>query len=401
MIVGQINRTVALVVELLHFSQNMLRRTEAPFAVGQRGNVAINAGVRTAARRLHRAEFFQRQHRRHVERQRFDVINRQRHPVGIWKLVQILDDRAGDVLDDFFTVAPDQPGDAGRRGEVVQIIRQQFFALAHAHGVNVWTILQNPLLVHRGKNAAADDRNIRQLVLDHLRHAFHAGISRRGQKRERHHIRRVIPQRLRDVRLLHFRVAGVEHPDLMPVLAQNGRERLDAQRREAHHLHARIARLGAAQIFRQQPVEILVVHPDEEYFHKQRPFLVRRIGGSGIGDGDTKTRGMGLPKNLSRADQLVIAIGFNDVCCVFRNQNRPNPVSNLLPPVLDGSKCEMKSLPIIPFLAGNAIYFVQRLPAIFSSRQEQSPQKTMSFFGLSLSLRRHGNILGQPIRPGL
>ena len=193
MIVGQINRAVALVVELLHFAEDMLRRPKTPFAIGQRGDVAINAGVRTAARRLHGAEFFQRKNGRHVERQRFNVINRQRRPVGIRKLVQILDDRAGDVLDDFPAIAPDETGHACWIVQVVKIVRQKFFAFAHAHGVNAGTILQNPLLVHRGKNSAADDRNIWQLALDHLGHALHSGISRRGQKREGHDVRRVVP----------------------------------------------------------------------------------------------------------------------------------------------------------------------------------------------------------------
>jgi hypothetical protein len=41
--------------------------------------------------------------------------------------------------------------------------------------------------------------------------------------------------------------------------------------------------------------------------------LVRQAGKSTIGDDDTKTTEVGLPKNLSRADQLLIAIGFKGV----------------------------------------------------------------------------------------
>jgi hypothetical protein len=41
--------------------------------------------------------------------------------------------------------------------------------------------------------------------------------------------------------------------------------------------------------------------------------LVRQAGKSTIGDDDTKTTEGGLPKNLSRADQLLIAIGFKGV----------------------------------------------------------------------------------------
>ena len=69
-----------------------------------------------------------------------------------------------------------------------------------------------------------------------------------------------------DVRLLHLWVAGVEHSDLVAVLTQNRRKRLDAERRESHHLDPQIVRLRSAQLFRQQPVEILIVYEYEEYF---------------------------------------------------------------------------------------------------------------------------------------
>jgi hypothetical protein len=129
---------------------------------------------------------------------------------------------------------------------------------------------------------------------------------------------------------------------LMPVLAQDGRQRFDAQRRKPHHLDARVARLRAAQILRQQPVEILVVDPNEEYFHKQEPFLARQAGKSTIGDDDTKTTEVGLPKNLSRAGHRAMAIGFN---CVLRfpQPKQAQPGVQPVPPVLDGDKCNKKS----------------------------------------------------------
>ena len=357
MIVGQINRTVTLVVELLHFAQDMFRRPEPPLAVGQRRNVAINAGVRTAARSLHRAKFFQRQDGRHIKRQGFDVVNGQRRPVGIRKLVQILDDRAGDVFDDFLAVAPDQASDFGRVVEMVQIVRQQFLAFADAHGVNPRTILQNPFLVHRGENAAADDRHIRHHAFDHLRHAFDAGISCRGQKREGHDVWRIIPQRLCDVRLLHLRMAGVEHADLMAMLAQDRCERLDAQRRESHHLDARVAWLRAAQIFRQQPVEILVIDPNEEYFHKQRPFLVRRLTGGGwvVATGERSGRLRRSPP--PRASRLMFTIWCNRVRR-FYNGNGPNETQNPRPGNLKENDCKVQLRLILPFRAGNATPFL-------------------------------------------
>ncbi len=58
-IIGKINRAVTRIVELLHFSQDVLCRAVAPFAVGQRRNVAVNATVGAAPRRLNRAEFIE------------------------------------------------------------------------------------------------------------------------------------------------------------------------------------------------------------------------------------------------------------------------------------------------------------------------------------------------------
>ena len=76
-----------------------------------------------------------------------------------------------------------------------------------------------------------------------------------------------VKEGLRDIRLLHVRMTGVEHPHLMAELSQDGREGLDAQGRETHHLDSLISRFRAAEFFRQQPVEIFVSHVNEEYFH--------------------------------------------------------------------------------------------------------------------------------------
>jgi len=59
--------------------------------------------------------------------------------------------------------------------------------------------------------------------------------------------------------------------------------------------------------------------------------MARRAGKSTIGDDDTKTTEVGLPKNLSRSDQLVIAIGFKSVLR-FPQPKQANPVFNLPPP---------------------------------------------------------------------
>src|SRR5262249_8037160 len=69
--------------------------------------------------------------------------------------------------------------------------------------------------------------------------------------------------------LFHLRMAGVEHADFVPMTAQHRSQCFYAQRREAHDFDARIAGLGAAQLLRQQPIEILIVYIDQEYFHRE------------------------------------------------------------------------------------------------------------------------------------
>ena len=140
MVIGEVDRAVAHVVELLHLSQNVLGGPKAPFAVGQGGDVAIDARVGAAARGLHRAEFLQRQYRRNIQRQGFDVVDRQRGSVRIRKLIEIANNRAAGIPDDFFAVAPDQTGDSGQSVEVSQVIGQQFFTFTDAHGVKIRTV---------------------------------------------------------------------------------------------------------------------------------------------------------------------------------------------------------------------------------------------------------------------
>ena len=228
--------------------------------------------VGTTPGSLYRAELFQRKNGRHIERQGFDVIDRKRGPVGIREPVQIRNERPGNVPDDSFAVTPDEAGNARKVLHVVQVIRQEFFALADSHAVDVRTIVENPIRVHRGKNPADNDRDVLALGLEQPGHAFCRRVGGRGQKRDGNDVRRVFPECLCDVRLLHLRVAGVEHPDLVAVLSQNGCKRLDAQRRESHHLDPLLARLRSAHLLRQQPVEILVVHENEEYFQNDWPF---------------------------------------------------------------------------------------------------------------------------------
>ncbi len=55
-VVREVDRAVALVVQLLHLAQHVLRRAATPFAIGQSGDVAVDTPIGTAARGLHGAE---------------------------------------------------------------------------------------------------------------------------------------------------------------------------------------------------------------------------------------------------------------------------------------------------------------------------------------------------------
>ena len=61
----------------------------------------------------------------------------------------------------------------------------------------------------------------------------------------------------------------VEHPHGVAVLAQDWRQRFNPQRREPHHLDARLARFGAAHVFRQQPVEIRIANINKKDQHER------------------------------------------------------------------------------------------------------------------------------------
>src|ERR1039457_788163 len=109
-IVGQIDRAIALVVQFLQLPQDVLGRSAAPLAIGEGGDVAVDAGIGAASRSLHRAEFVEREDGGDVQGQGLDVVDGQALPVRVGELVQVLDKGTGAVVDDLGAVTPDQPG---------------------------------------------------------------------------------------------------------------------------------------------------------------------------------------------------------------------------------------------------------------------------------------------------
>ena len=68
----------------------------------------------------------------------------------------------GGVVDDPAAVTPDQTGDRAGVIKVVQIVRQQLFALADPHAVEVRAVLEDAVRIHGGKGAAHDDGKVRR-----------------------------------------------------------------------------------------------------------------------------------------------------------------------------------------------------------------------------------------------
>ena len=117
-IIGQVNRAIAQIVQLLHFSQDMLRGTAAPFALRKGRDIAVDAGIGAASRSLHGAEFVQGEDRGDVQGQGLDVVDGQAGPVGVRKLIQVLEQRTWGVPNDLRRrdARPDRPLSRDRRG---------------------------------------------------------------------------------------------------------------------------------------------------------------------------------------------------------------------------------------------------------------------------------------------
>ena len=119
-VIGEIDRPVAIIIELLHLGQNVLRRATTPLTIGKRRNVAVDARIGATARGLHGAEAIERQHRRHVERHRFDVVDRQAPTVGKRELVEVLNQRSRRVDHDLAVTSPHQ---AQHRSGIVKVVQ--------------------------------------------------------------------------------------------------------------------------------------------------------------------------------------------------------------------------------------------------------------------------------------
>ena len=136
---------------------------------------------------------------------------------------------------------------------MIQIVRQKLLAFPHADAVDVGAVPQDAIRIQSGKGAAHDDRNLRCLGLEPPGHAFDCRVGGGRKKGQRDHVRVFLGQRLGDVLRLHLRMAGVEQPHLVPLLAQHRRQRLNPQRRKRHHFDSPVGRLVRDPVLRAAP----------------------------------------------------------------------------------------------------------------------------------------------------
>ena len=88
-VVDEVDRAVAVLLELLELVDDVRRAARAPLALVEDRDVAEHARPRAAARGLHGREALEREHRRHVERHRLDEVERQALAVGERPLVEV------------------------------------------------------------------------------------------------------------------------------------------------------------------------------------------------------------------------------------------------------------------------------------------------------------------------
>jgi len=71
-----------------------------------------------------------------------------------------------------------------------------------------------------------------------------------------------------DVAARHFRVAGIEEPDLVPVTAHDRRQGFDAQRGKGHDLDPVLGEPSAGQVRRQKTVVVRIPDIDQKDSHE-------------------------------------------------------------------------------------------------------------------------------------
>ncbi len=265
-VVGEVDRPVTLVRELLHLAEHVRGRAAPPPPLPERGDVAVDAGVRAAPRGLHRAELVEGEDRRDVERQRLDVVDGQALPVRVRELVEIPDQRPRDVPDDLAPPAPGEPGDRLRGLEVGEVVEQELLPLPDPDVIDLRAVREDPLGVDGREGAARDDRDPGVRLLDDPRQRLRGRVGGHREEGERDDVGALLPRRLGDVLRLHPRVAGVEHPDAVSGPPQHRGERLDPEGREGHHADPAVGR--RARRLREQAVVGLVADVHQKDVHE-------------------------------------------------------------------------------------------------------------------------------------
>ena len=198
-VVHEVDRAVAVLPQMLELRDDVRGAPRAPLALVEDRDVAEHAGPGTAARRLHRREAIQREHRRDVERHRLDEVERQALAVGEGPLVEIARQRPVRVVAERAVLL--LPGDARHRVGIVQALEQvedELLAVAPADEVDFLALRLDERRVQRREDAAERQLDVGIGGADLAREDLGVGIARGRQKAHADEVRLLPPHLLDD-----------------------------------------------------------------------------------------------------------------------------------------------------------------------------------------------------------
>src|ERR1700730_18805335 len=108
MIVDEVYRAVALLLQMIEFRDHVRGTARTPFALVEDRNVAEDTRPRASARGLHRGETFHRKDRRHIQRHRLDEVQGETFAIRKRPLVEVALGGAVWIVHDLAVTGPGQ-----------------------------------------------------------------------------------------------------------------------------------------------------------------------------------------------------------------------------------------------------------------------------------------------------
>ena len=236
-IVDEVDPAVAAFLQMLHLGGDVLRAAAAPLTLVEHRDIAEDAWPGAAAGSLHGGIALHRQHRRHVERHRLDVVERQALTIGKRPLIEIALDRTIDVVPyGAVRLGPGQAGDGVRFGEALEQIEDQLLAVAAANVVDLGALRLHSLGVQGGEDAAESELRVTARGPDLARQNLGIRVGGGRQEAQAHQVRLQALDLLDDVLVGSVGIGLIEHVALVAFPFEHGRQRHDADRRKADDL---------------------------------------------------------------------------------------------------------------------------------------------------------------------